>query len=148
MKKLISIIILIASVNIYAQNAIETDELFLKYEQEYLKTGNSEDGRNYELANKNFTSKFNDYKQRNKFQKSKNKESWLSKNVSKTEFGSANEALQAYKDMVESSTLIRERNNAIQEIRNELLKKYDETLIWETLQTRLKVKMKNKKEEL
>ena len=148
MKKLIYIIILIASTSIYAQNAIETDELFLKYEQEYLKTGNSEDGRNYELANKNFYSKFNDYKQRNKFQKSKNKESWLSKNVSKTEFGSANEALQAYKDMVELSTLIRDRNNAIQEIINELLKKYDETLIWETLQTRLKVKMKNKKEEL
>jgi len=140
MKKLISIIILIASVNIYAQNAIETDELFLKYEQEYLKTGNSEDGRNYELANKNFTSKFNDYKQWGKFVKSKDKERWLSKNFSKTEFGSANEALQAYKDMVESSTLIRERNNAIQEIRNELLKKYDETLIWETLQTRLKAK--------
>ncbi|SEH99334.1 hypothetical protein SAMN02927937_02604 [Paenimyroides aquimaris] len=140
MKKLIYIIILMASLNIYAQNAIETDELFLKYEQEYLKAVSSEDGRNYELANKNFNSKFNDYKQRNKFQKSKDKERWLSKNFSKTEFSSADEALQTYKDMVELSTLIKDRNNAIQEIRNELLKKYDETLIWETLQARLKAR--------
>jgi len=140
MKKLIYIIILIASTSIYAQNAIETDELFLKYEQEYLKTGNSEDGRNYELANKNFYSKFNDYKQRNKFQKSKNKESWLNKNFSKTKFGSVNEALQAYKDMVNFDKSIKERINSTQEIRNELLKKYDETLIWETLQTRLKAR--------
>ncbi len=141
MKKFIYIIILMASVNIYAQNAIETDELFLKYEQEYLKASSSEDGRNYELANKNFNSKFNDYKQRNKFQKSKDKERWLSKNVSKTEFGSVDESLQAYKNMIELSTLIRDRNNNIQEIRNELLKKYDATLIWETLQTRVKARM-------
>src|SRR5690606_15185390 len=140
MKKLIYIIILIASTSIYAQNAIETDELFLKYEQEYLKTGNSEDGRNYELANKNFYSKFNDYKQRNKFKKSKNKESWLNNNFSKTKYGTVNEALQAYKDMVNFDKSIKERINSTQEIRNELLKKYDETLIWETLQTRLKAR--------
>src|SRR5690606_9495858 len=138
MKKLIYIIILIASANIYAQNAIETDELFLKYEQEYLKAGNSEDGRNYELANKNFNSKFNDYKQRNKFQKSKDKERWLNKNFSKTEFGSATEALQAYKDMVNFDKTLKERNNAIQEIRNELLNKYEDTLISEALKTRHK----------
>jgi|GEM_PF-1939459 len=140
MKKFIYIIILMASVNIYAQNGIETDELFLKYEQEYLKTGRSEDGRNYELANKNFYSKFNDYKERNKFKKNKDKERWLSKNISKTKFGSADEALQAYNDMVNFDKSLKERNNAIQEIRNELLKKYDETLIWETLQARLKAR--------
>ena len=140
MKKLIYIIILMASLNIYAQNAIETDELFLKYEQEYLKAGSSKDGYNYELANKNFTSKFNDYKQWGKFVKSKDKERWLSKNFSKTEFSSADEALQAYNDMVNFDKSLKERNNAIQEIRNELLKKYDETLIWETLQARLKAR--------
>lgn len=147
MKKLIYIIILVASTSIYAQNAIETDELFLKYEQEYLKIDNSVIN-NYERAIKNFYSNFDNYKQKNKFEQSKDKKLWLSKNVSKTKFNSVNDALEAYNNLISSREVIDKINNTIEEIRNELLKKYDETVIWETLQTMLKAKMKNKKEEL
>ncbi len=138
MKNLIYSIILIASSSIYAQSGIENDALFIKYEQAYLQIGVSNLGRDYEQSNQNFYSKFTDYKERNKFSKSKDKEKWLSKNYKKTAFGSAAEAMNSYTAMVNAQEAINKESNDIQEIRNELLKKYDATLIWNTLQDRIK----------
>lgn len=140
MKNFIYIIFLIASSSIYAQNTIESDALFLKYEQEYLKLGSSTSGPEYELANKNFYSKFTDNKVKNKFEKTKDKQRWLEKNYKKTEFGSIAEAVSSYNDMLSLQDSINKVSNDIQEIRNELLKKYDVNLIWETLQTRIKAR--------
>jgi len=138
MKNLIYSIVLIASSSIYAQSGIESDALFLKYEQEYLKMGTSNLGRNYEQANQNFYSKFIDHKERNKFSKSKDKENWLTKNYKKTAFTSAAEAVSSYNNIVSAKEAMDKVSNEIQEIRNELLKKYDVNLIWNTLQARIK----------
>ena len=140
MKNLIYSIILIASSSIYAQSGIESDALFLKYEQEYLKMGTSNLGRDYELANRNFYKNFTDHRERNKFSNSKDKEKWLNKNYKKTAFSSATEAVNSYTSMVNAQEAINKVSNDIQEIRNELLKKYDVNLIWATLQTRIKSK--------
>ena len=138
MKNLIYSIVLIASSSIYAQSGIESDALFLKYEQEYLKMGTSNLGRNYEQATASFYSKFTDYKELNKFNKSKDKENWLTKNFKKTGFTSATEAVSSYNSIVSAKEAKTKESNEIQEIRNELLKKYDVNLIWNTLQTKIK----------
>ena len=140
MKNLIYSIILIASSSIYAQGGIENDALFLKYEQEYLKMGTSNLGLEYEQANQDFYSKFTDYKERNKFGKSKDKEKWLDRNYKKTAFSSAKEALGSYNNLLKATEAVDKMSNNVQEIRNELLKKYDVNLIWETLQNRIKTK--------
>lgn len=140
MKNLIYSIILIASSNIYAQSGIESDALFLKYEKAYLEMGSSNLGRDYEQANQNFYSNFTDYKERNKFSKSKDKEKWLSKNYKKTAFVSSTEAVNSYTSMVNAQEAIDKMSNDIQAVRNELLKKYDVNLIWTTLQNRIKAK--------
>lgn len=140
MKNFIYAIVLIVSSNIYAQTTIESDALFLKYEQEYLKMATSNLGRQYEQANRDFYSKFNDHKDTNKFAKSKDKVSWLNKNFKKTGFNSANEAVSSYNNMITIQAGINKASNDVQEIRNELLKKYDTNLIWNTLQTRIKAR--------
>lgn len=140
MKNLIYSIILIASSNIYAQSGIESDALFLKYEKAYLEMGSSNLGRNYEQANQNFYSNFTDHKERNKFSKSNDKEKWLNKNYKKTAFSSATEAVNSYTSMVNAQEAIDKMSNDIQAVRNELLKKYDVNLIWDTLQNRIKAK--------
>ena len=140
MKNLIYSLILIASSSIYAQSGIESDAQFLKYEQAYLKMSSSNDGENYEIAAHDFYSKFTDYKERSKFSKSNDKEKWLNKNYKKTAFGSAAEAINSYTTMVNAQEAINKSSNDLQEIRNELLKKYDVNLIWDTLQNRIKAK--------
>ena len=97
-------------------------------------------GREFEQANKDFYSKFNDHKDTNKFAKSKDKVSWLTKNFKKTGFNSADEAVNSYNNTVALKTAISKASNDVQEIRNELLKKYDMNLVWDTLQTRIKAR--------
>ncbi len=139
MKNLIYIIVLIASTNIYAQSSIVTDELYLKYEKANLDViKNPTNGHNYELAITTFYSNFTDYKERIKFDKSKDKENWLNKNYKKTAFKSADEGVAVYNNLLKSKEAIDGVRNNIQEIQNELLKKYDANLISETLRNRLK----------
>ena len=102
--------------------------------------GTSNLGRNYEQATASFYSKFTDYKELNKFNKSKDKENWLTKNFKKTGFTSATEAVSSYSNMIAIQAGINKASNDVQEIRNELLKKYDTNLIWDTLQTRIKAR--------
>lgn len=138
MKNIIYVVFLLVTINGFAQSTIEQDALFLKYEQEYLKMGTSNHGRNYELANKNFYSNFADHKDRNKFIKNSNKENWLNKNYDKAGFSSANEALNSYNNMVTAKDALDKEVNNVIEIRNNLLKKYDATLVSETIQRRFK----------
>jgi len=140
MRNFIYIFFLIVSSSIFAQTNIEQDELFLKYEQEYLNSSRAQLGVNYERAINNFQSRFIDFKSRDKFEKAKDKERWLSKNISKTTFGSENEASEVYKNLVNSKNALDNNSKIVQDIRNELLKKYDEKLIWDVLQTRIKSK--------
>lgn len=140
MKNFIYAIILIASSSIYAQTSIENDALFLKYEQEYLKFGKSNLSEDYEQANKDFNSKFTNYKDLIKFRNNNDKERWLTKNYKKTQFTTAQEAVSSYNNIVISSYKLKKSSSDLQEIRTELLKRYDENLIWQTLQARIKAK--------
>jgi len=139
MKSIIYIIILIFSTGLYAQSAIETDELFLKYEKEYVNSSERMNyGRDYENAITSFQSKFSDQKNSKAFAKSKNKERWLERNFSKTAFNSANEALDSYAKINQAKENLDRANNKLGDLHKELSKKYDVALIWETLQSRLK----------
>lgn len=139
MKSIIYIIILIFSTGLYAQDAIETDELFLKYEKEYMNYSERRNyGIEYENANASFQSKFSDQKNSKAFAKSKNKERWLERNFSKIAFNSANEALDSYAKINQAKENLDRANNKLGDLHKELSKKYDVSLIWETLQSRLK----------
>ena len=140
MKSTICLIILIFSTGLYAQSAIETDELFLKYEKEYINfSERANDGMEYENATVSFYSNFNnDPKQLKDFENNKNKERWLQKNFSKTAFSSANEALDSFAKLNQAKQNLDLANNKLGDLHKELSEKYDVTLIWETLQSRLK----------
>ncbi|RRA91095.1 hypothetical protein [Paenimyroides viscosum] len=140
MRNFIYILVLIVSTNLYAQSGIENDELFLKYEQAYLNMNSQNEFNNYEQAIKNFYTSFVNYKDRSKFTKTKDKERWLNKNYSKLNLNSATEALNLYNALINSKAIIDSKNKVVEDTRNELLKKYDVNLVWETLQNRIKAR--------
>ena len=140
MRNFIYILVLIVSTNLYAQSGIENDELFLKYEQAYLNMNSQNEFNNYEQATKNFYTSFVNYKDRSKFTKTKDKERWLNKNYSKLKLNSATEALNLYNALINSKAIIDSKNKVVEDTRNELLKKYDVNLVWETLQNRIKAR--------
>ncbi len=140
MRNFIYILVLIVSTNLYAQSGIENDELFLKYEQAYLNMNSQNEINNYEQATKNFYTSFVNYKDRSKFTKTKDKERWLNKNYSKLNLNSATEALNLYNALINSKAIIDSKNKVVEDTRNELLKKYDVNLVWETLQNRIKAR--------
>lgn len=137
MKNIIYCIALIFSSNIYSQNDIEKDQLFLKYEEEYVNLTISDYVTKYEEANRDFNKKF-DYKRKKTFEKSKNKERWLQNNYSKIAFNSPNEALESYANLNKAKLNLDEVSNKVDNLHKELIQKYGVTLIWETLQSRLK----------
>ncbi len=141
MRNFIYILVLIVSTNLYAQSGIENDEMFLKYEQEYLKSiYSSTAGPDYERSKKYFYDSFKDHRDRSKFTKTKDKERWLNKNYSKLNLNSATEALNLYNALINSKAIIDSKNKVVEDTRNELLKKYDVNLVWETLQNRIKAR--------
>src|SRR5690554_8220073 len=76
MKSIICVIILMFSTGLYAQSAIETDELFLRYEKEYINFSERRNyGMEYENAVGSFRSNFNDPKEKKplKITKTKNR---------------------------------------------------------------------------
>jgi len=137
MKNIICIVILMFATGLYAQSTIETNELYLKYEKEYINLTTSDYVTKYEEANREFQMRF-DNKRKGSFQKSKNKERWLQKNFSKTAFSSANEALDSFAKLNQAKQNLDLANNKLRDLHKELSEKYDVTLIWETLQSRLK----------
>ena len=141
MKSFIYIVILMCTSNIFAQSSsIENDALFLKYEKEYLNPDIPKCIDNYEMSIRNFYGGFKEARNMRKFDKSKDKSRWLSRNLSKTNFKNAEDALQKYHQFLEATEDRDSLNKRIQDTRNELLKKYDEVLIWETLQRRISSK--------
>ena len=65
---------------------------------------------------------------------------YVIKNYSKLNVKDSTEALSLYNTFIESKELLDNNNKFVGGIRNELLKKYDERVIWETLQNRIKAR--------
>jgi len=123
MKNFIYSIVLIASTSIYAQNNIESDQLFLKYEQEYVKNLQSTAGFDYEQAYASFSQHFTDIKAREK-----------------TAFTSASEAVASYNNLLQIKATKDAASSNLIQMRSDLLKKYDGMLIYQTLKTRAQAK--------
>jgi|SRR5690606_32374124 len=139
MKNIIYIIVLTLSTGLYAQSSIETDELYLKYEKEYKNSSEmTQFALEYENAIESFYSGFEDSKRLRSFEKTNNKNQWLKRNFSKINFSSANEALDSYEKLIQTKEKLDNANKKLGDLHKELSQKYDTTLIWETLQTRLK----------
>lgn len=138
MKNILSAVLLIFSMNIYSQNiSIENDELYQQFEKEYKKISLNSTPNDLDLRISSFNSKLGDKKNSSKFYKSKDKEQWLTKNVSKTKFISSQEAIA---DFNKINSLEAEQALIGQEarkLREELIKRYDSKLVWETLKSRL-----------
>lgn len=141
MKNIIYLIFLIISTCGFAQSsAIVNDDLFLKYEQEYLKYLNSRDNQELQKldnAEASFYLMFKDQKGIKSFKKNKDQIKWLGKNLSKTNFSSVSEAQISYTDLYNMKQKQIEQGRASSELLDELVKKYDPALIWETLKSRL-----------
>ena len=140
MKNIIYILFLIVSTNVFAQSEIVNDELFLKYEKEYLRYINSRDAQELQKLDKAegaFYLMFKDQKGLKSFKKNKDQIKWLGKNLSKTNFSSVSEAQTAYSDLFSMKQQQIEKGRASSELLDELVKKYDPTLIWKTLKSRL-----------
>lgn len=140
MKNFIYSIVLIASTSLYAQNNIESDQLFLQYEQEYAKSLQSTVGVDYEKASTAFSKNFTDMKAKERFHKSDDKVNWLNKNFKKTAFTSASEAVSSYNNLLQTRTAKDAESSKLLQMRNDLLKKYDGMLIYQTLKTRAQAK--------
>lgn len=141
MKNIIYLIFLIISTCGFAQSsAIVNDDLFLKYEQEYLKYLNSRDNQELQKldnAEASFYLMFKDQKGIKSFKKNKDQIKWLGKNLSKTNFSSVSEAQISYTDLYNMKQKQIEQGRASSELLDELVKKYDPALIWENLKSRL-----------
>lgn len=140
MKNLLYILLLIVPANLSAQSGIVNDELYLKYEAEYLKYTNSisaEELKTLDQLDGYFYSKFKDAKALKSFNKHKDPIKWLEKNFTKTNFSNQNEALKAYSTLSASKQSLDVRGQLTSELLKELVKKYDPALIWKTLSARL-----------
>jgi len=140
MKNIIYILFLIVSTNVFAQSEIVNDELFLKYEKEYLRYVNSRDAQELQKLDKAegaFYLMFKDQKGLKSFKKNKDQIKWLGKNLSKTNFSSVSEAQTSYSDLFSMKQQQMEKGRASSELLDELVKKYDPALIWKTLKSRL-----------
>lgn len=140
MRKIFYILTFVFSTSLYAQASIETDQLYLKYEAEYLDNSDrAKYGRAYEESASDFQMKFGaDQKRIKAFNESKDKERWLQRNYSKLSFESAQQAVDLYNSMLTSKQNLDAANDRLKVLYEELKTKYDHTLIWQTLQNRIK----------
>lgn len=140
MKNIIYLLFLMISANVFAQSNIVNDELFLKYETEYLKflkSRSAQDLLSLDNAEGSFYKKFKDAKALKSFKKNKDQAKWLQKNLSKTNFASVNEAQTSYADLISLKNKFEEDGKLSLQLLDELVKKYDPALIWSTLKSRL-----------
>jgi|SRR5690554_1785020 len=140
MRKIFYILAFVFSTGMYAQAPIETDQLYLKYEAEYLNNADrTKYGQEYEQAASEFYMKFtNDQKRFKAFNDSKDKERWLQRNYSRLSFQSAQQAVDSYQNLLTAKQSLDDANNRLKVLYEELKTKYDHTLIWQTLQDRIK----------
>lgn len=133
MKNILSLIVLVLSLNLNAQNKIETDELFIKYKQEYEKNmDNRHLFKELEVKSQIFYEKIKLDVNRD-FYKSKNKEKWLKKNFSRTGFQTIEEVEYAYIELKKLREEAEIRTRVILPIYNELLKKYNRDEIYQAV---------------
>ena len=140
MKHILYIILLIFSSSVFAQSSIVTDELYLKYEKAYTNYHNSRDFQEYQKLDKmdgDFYKSFNNAKALNSYRKSKDPLKWLQKNLSKTTFSNIDEAHKLYNDILAIRQKLESEAMVHIELFNQLLKKYDSEIIWNTLKARL-----------
>lgn len=140
MRKIFYILAFAFTIGMFAQAPIETDPLYLQYEAEYLNHGDrNKYGQEYEQAVNEFYLKFsNDQKRFKAFHDSKDKERWLERNYSRLAFQSAQQAVDSYQNLLTAKQNLDDANNKLKVLYEELKTKYDHTLIWQTLQNRIK----------
>lgn len=139
MKNLMCIVLLVCSFNLFAQSNIESDELYLKYEKEYLNyLKDVEDiGLNkLDKMESDFYNSFKNQKLLESFLKSSNKLKWIDKNSSKLDNGFKDK----YNDILNIRMVEKEKASAYLQILDQLIIKYDRYLIWNTIKNRLVTK--------
>lgn len=139
MKNILGAVLCIFSMNIYSQTtSIETDPLYLQFEKEYEKVSiNNTLVKDIDMKISDFNYKLGDDKTRVKFYKNKDKERWLTKNISKTSFPSVEQALQDLDKIAKLQDQLAMLGSEAGKLREELLKKYNSDLVWKTLKSRL-----------
>lgn len=139
MKNILGAVLCIFSMNIYSQTtSIETDPLYLQFEKEYEKVSiNNTLVKDIDMKISDFNYKLGDDKTRVKFYKNKDKERWLTKNISKTSFSSVEQALQDLDKIAKLQDQLAMLGSEAGKLREELLKKYNSDLVWKTLKSRL-----------
>lgn len=139
MKNILGAVLCIFSMNIYSQTtSIETDPLYLQFEKEYEKISiNNTLVKDIDMKISDFNYKLGDDKTRVKFYKNKDKERWLTKNISKTSFSSVEQALQDLDKIAKLQDQLAMLGSEAGKLREELLKKYNSDLVWKTLKSRL-----------
>lgn|SRR5690554_810629 len=139
MKSILYITLFMFSSNLFAQQDIASDPLFLEYEKEYMKYTNSFDANELQQLDQmiaEFYSKFNDSKAIRNYQRNKDQRRWLQRNISKTSFENVASAHALYDAILSIQNANEERSREFVQLQNQLLKKYDGTLIWNTLRSR------------
>ena len=140
MKHLIIAVLLVFTTNLYSQN-IESDPLFLKYENEYHNGALKK--LDFNLYEKNlgaFDKSFKDAKASVSFNKSKDKQRWIEKNLDRTSFSSINEAKALYNSITDFEVKHREASVEIAKLNTELEKKYSGKEIFAALKRRYEKK--------
>lgn len=147
MRNLICLMLFVVTSTMYSQTSIVNDSLYLQYEAAYTKHSLNYSPLIYNLdrISHEFYTKLGNGKSLTAFNKSKNKEKWLQKNVKKTSFLDAQEAVFLYTSMKEIEQYQEEQGKEMKELLRKLKQKYDGALIWDALKSRLS---DNKKEEL
>lgn len=140
MKHLIIAVFLVCTTNIYSQN-IESDPLFLKYENEYHNGALKKlDFNLYEGNLSAFAKSFKDAKAIMNFNKSKDKNRWMQKNLDKTNFSNIGEAMALYNSIIDFEAKQKEASVEITQLNNELEKKYSGKEIFAALKMRYEKK--------
>lgn len=139
MKNIICFILFVATSTMYSQNSIAEDNLYLQYEAAYIKFVEdvSQSTVNLDKAINEFYSKLTNEKALIAFNKSKDKVKWLEKNVKKTSFLDAQEAVFLYTSIKELEEYHTEKGKELTRLQNELKTKYSNEIIYKTLKSRL-----------
>lgn len=137
MKKIIVILTFVFANSIYSQN-IETDSLFLEFENEFLNGEATKlDLDTYDKDLSVFYTAFVDSKASISFGKSKDKKRWLEKNLNKTTFTSLVEATTLYNKIEDFSVKYENASLRLNSLRTELEKKYNGKEVFYTIKKRL-----------
>lgn len=131
-------LVLYVSCTLNTHGQIVQDKVYLDYEAAYIKYGNDVSPIIHELdvLSRDFNQKF-DTKNYSKFLKSKDKEKWLTKNITKTNFLDINEALFMYNTLQEYQNFKLEKSTQLNVLYEALVSKYDKDVVFETLKERL-----------